>query len=378
MHAKSIKGKSDQEIKTELQKCTDVDFQPTLAIVFVAITQDIDAISKVLIHQDISIFGATTNGEFIDDEVEKDTTCILLLDLNKDFFKIYLEEYSEQGYRQVSHKIAKQSMTDFDKPIFLIAGSNLETNAEEILFGFEVIVGKDVNIFGCMAGDNFSMTNQFIFSNVGESNRGLVVLTFDGDKVEMKGRATCGWKSMGTEKTVTKSEGNRVYTINDIPALDITAKYGGVTNLRQDNKDILMEIATNCTIQLQRENGEAVMRPGLVVNWDDHSFYCSGTVPQGSKIKFSLPPDFDAIEEVIDQCKDLHSETPDIDAMIYLTCAGRLIAFGPLMSKEIEGIQEVWNVPLVGMFSNAELGRTKGGNLEMHNLSSCVITLRER
>ena len=33
----------------------------------------------------------------------------------------------------------------------------------------------------------------------------------------------------------------------------------------------------------------------------------------------------------------------------------------------VEGIKNVWNVPMAGMFSNAELGRATGGNVEMHN-----------
>ena len=48
-----------------------------------------------------------------------------------------------------------------------------------------------------------------------------------------------------------------------------------------------------------------------------------------------------------------------------------------MMSDEIEGVKKVWNVPMVGMFSNAEMGRAAGGNLEMHNLTTCVVALKE-
>ena len=378
MNSKSIGGNSPEEIKTALDDAMIDGFIPTLAIVFASISQDIKGISKILANEGIVFLGATTNGEFTDENVRKGSIAILLMDLDPVAFKIYLEEYPDNNCRQAAMKIATQSKNQFDYSSFFIAASHLEANAEEILYGFQKILGQEVNIFGCMAGDDFSFNEQFVFTNNKICNRAVVALTFDEQRVEMKGRATCGWKSIGTEKLVTKSEGNRVYTINDIPALDITAKYGGITDLSPDNKDLLTEIATNCTIQLQRENGESIMRPGLVINWEDHSFICSGSVPQGSKIKFSLPPDFDAIEKVVDGCKEIKKDIQEIDALVYITCAGRLIAFGPLMTKEIAGIKEVWNVPMVGMFSNAELGRAKGGNLEMHNLSSCVITLREK
>jgi small ligand-binding sensory domain FIST len=132
-------------------------------------------------------------------------------------------------------------------------------------------------------------------------------------------------------------------------------------------------------LQVQREKGDPVMRPGLIIDWNDHSFYCSGTVPEGSKIRFSLPPDFDVMERVINDAKDLQAnEMPEADALVIFSCAGRTIALGPLMNMEIEGVKNIWNVPLAGMFSNAELGKTAGGNLELHNLTTCCVALKEK
>ncbi|RYY42160.1 MAG: hypothetical protein EOO06_21535, partial [Chitinophagaceae bacterium] len=129
----------------------------------------------------------------------------------------------------------------------------------------------------------------------------------------------------------------------------------------------------------QREVGDPVMRPGLLIKWDDGSFYCSGSVPQGSKVRFSLPPDFDVMEQVVKGVEELKStEMPEADAVIVFSCAGRTLALGPMMNTEIEGIKNVWNAPMVGMFSNSELGRATGGNLEMHNLTTCCIALKEK
>jgi hypothetical protein len=33
---------------------------------------------------------------------------------------------------------------------------------------------------------------------------------------------------------------------------------------------------------------------------------------------------------------------------------------------------------MAGMFSNAELARAAGGNLEIHNLTACVVALKEK
>mgnify|MGYP003631048434 CR=1 FL=1 len=379
MKSKSIKGHSTLEIKTALTQSITAHFTPTLAIVFSSKSQDIKAISELLNDSGITIFGCTTNGEFIDEETEKGSVAILLLDLNKDYFQLYLEEYPANNYKEVAMKIAQKAKTKFKTPAFLIANSNPAADGEEILRGFEEIIGKDVNAFGGSAGDDYSFSETFVFTNGNISNNGLICLVIDEEKVAIKGVATCGWKPVGTEKIVTKSEGNHVYTIDNIPALDITVKYGGLQNITPDNKDVLLELAANFPLQLQRVKGDPVMRPALVVDWSDHSFYTSGTLPQGSKVRFSLPPDWDVMEKVIKSVQQLKdTEMPEADAVVVFSCAGRILAFGPMMTDELEGLKNVWNVPMAGMFSNAELARATGGNLEMHNLTTCCVALKEK
>ena len=80
----------------------------------------------------------------------------------------------------------------------------METDSEQLLFGLEDIIGKQVNVYGCMAGDDYTFSEQFVFTNNKETNRGIVVLALDEDKIKIKGRATCGWKAVGTEKNSNK------------------------------------------------------------------------------------------------------------------------------------------------------------------------------
>jgi hypothetical protein len=379
MKTKSIKGESTEEITLALQQSMADGFKPTLAIVFLSVSQNRKAISKLLDDKGIAIFGVTTSGEFIDEVTEKGTVVMLLLDMKKDHFQIHLEEYPEKNYLETAMGIAQKATEKFPKPAFLIAGSHMETDAEQLLFGFEDVVGKDVNVYGGMASDDYTFIEQFVFTNGKESNRGIVALALDESKILIKGKATCGWKAVGTEKTVTKSEGNHVFTVDEIPVLDLTAKYGGIENVSPENQGLTLEIAANLPLQLQREKGDPVMRPGLMVDWSDRSFYCSGSVPQGSKVRFSIPPDFDVMEKVVKGVQELkENEMPEADALIVFSCAGRILAFGPMMNMEIEGLKKIWNVPMAGMFSNAELARATGGNLEMHNLTTCCVVLKER
>lgn len=377
MQAKSIKGNSTEEIKAALEQSMADGFKPTLAIVFISIKQDRNTICKILDDAGIAIYGATTNGEFTGEGISTGEIAILLLDINPAYFTILFEEFPEKNYRQTTHAIAKKALEKFAHPCFLIAGSNLNTDAEELLHGFEDILGKQVNVYGGMAGDDYAFKEQFVFTNGKASNNGIVAIAIDEDKISIKGRATHGWNAVGTEKIVTKSEGNHVYTIDNTPVLDLVIKYGGLKNVTAEN--FAMEHAITLPLQLQRESGDPVIRAGLVVDWNDRSYYCSGTVPQGSKVRFSIAPDFDVIEKVIKGCEELKAtEMPEADALLLFSCAGRLLSMGPLISEEIEGVQKVWDVPMAGMFSNAELARATNGNLEMHGLTACCVVLKEK
>ena len=55
MKAKSIRGKSPGEIQTALQQTLNDGFKPTLAIVFISMSQDRDAVRKILDDEGIVV-----------------------------------------------------------------------------------------------------------------------------------------------------------------------------------------------------------------------------------------------------------------------------------------------------------------------------------
>jgi hypothetical protein len=376
MQAKSIKGRSPEAIQSALEHAVSDTFTPTLAIVFLSIKQDREAICNVLSRYNVAIFGATTNGEFIDEEYEIGTAAILLLDTNPQFFFIQFAELNDGADRQTSSGLAKNALTRFKNPAFLTTGSSLETDIEEMVWGFTDVLGHEATIAGGMAGDDTTFTKQYVFTNGKSSDRGIVCLVFDQDKIIMKARAVHGWKAVGTEKTVTKSSGNRVFTIDNIPALDLCLKYSG---LPIDHPNLPLELVTNFPLQLQGEKHNAVMRPAYDIVWEDHSLLTSGKFPEGSKVRFSLPPDFDVVEKVVEENKNMReTEMAEADALLIYNCGGRLLSLGPLIGEEIKGMNEVWKAPMVGMFSHAEIGPTLNGHVRMHNLTTCWVVLKER
>lgn len=394
MKAKSIKGKSTQEINAVLRETMDGKFKPTLAIVFISVKQDREAISKLLDEKGIQIFGATTAGEFIDGDIEEGSIVMMLLDMNPAYFKLEFLEISPETALEDANKLGVTGKETFSNPAFIIATGGVTLDGEPIVEGIIQGSGKppspadsEVTIFGGKAGDDLALQSTFVFTNGKSKDCALVALIIDEDKIDVRGIATCGWKAIGTTKTVTKSEGNTVYTIDDKPALDTLLNYLGVEIKQDGNREIVTFLSSwYYPLQVERENGDPVIRTAMFANSEDRSLICSGNVPQGSKIRFSLPPDFDSIETVVQECKSIKDNAQQqADALIMFSCVSRYLSFGIVMKEEIEQVQKIWDAPMAGFFSYGEYGKSlsarqagKTGKNEYHNNTCCVVVLKEK
>ncbi|HLO37038.1 MAG TPA: FIST N-terminal domain-containing protein [Lacibacter sp.] len=387
MKAKSIKGNSTEEIKSALQQNMADGFQPTLAIVFISVKQDKEAVSKLLDENGIQIFGATTAGEFIDGEMEAGSIVMLLLDMNPAYFKIEFLLTTEETAFEDAIKLGITGKETFTNPAFIIANSGValdgEPFVEGIIEGFRTSSSssqKEVTIFGGKAADDLALESTFVFTNGKSNNSALVALIVDEDKIDVKGIATCGWKAIGTTKTVTKSEGNIVYTIDDKPALDTLMNYLGVEIKQEGNKDIVTFLSSwYYPLQVERENVDPVIRTAMFANREERSLICSGKVPQGSKIRFSLPPDFDSIDTVVADCKSIKENAQQqADALILFSCVSRFLSFGAVMKEELEQVQKIWDAPMAGFFSYGEYGKSKTGRYDYHNNTCCLVVLKEK
>ena len=379
MKAKTIRGNSTNEIEHALSEATEDGFSPTIAIAFISIAQNREAICRLLEERNIDIFGSTTAGEFIDGEIGEESAAIMLLDLNKDYYRLLHIETGEENTLEIAKSVGQQGLDTFSNPAFIIASGGISTDGEMIIRGIEEAVGPNVTIFGGLAGDDFKMSGTYVFTNGKYSINGLVAIILDEDKVNVKGLATSGWEPVGTVRTITKSEGNVVYTIDDQPALDVVIKYMGVNRNIDEWKDVIINVGSEFPMQLQRENAEPVIRAPLFANKEDRSLVCAGSVPQGSKIRFSLPPDDSVIEKVVNECATVKKEEMEnADAMIMFSCKARHLSLGPMVGDEIDQVKDVWGAPLVGFFSYGEMGKATKGKHEFHNNTCSLVLLSEK
>jgi hypothetical protein len=377
MKATSIKGRTAEEIKDALSKTAAEGFLPTLAIVFIAEDSERDAITKLLSEKNIKIFGASTGSNFIDEDIESGATVILLLDIKPEYFRVEIKSTDSVSTKENAEQIAKTAKAAFKQPSFLIISGGLTTDGDQIIEGVENICGKGTTIFGGLAADGLKMERTYVFTNDILTDKGLLALIFDEEKIELNGVAVGGWKPIGIDRVITKCDGNVVYTIDDEPALSFIKRYAGLKDINADNA-LNFLLASNFQLQLQRENKHPVMRTPMWANINDGSIVFAGSLPQGSKVKLSLLPGFEVIDATKTEFLKYQKEEPEVDALIVFSCAGRQITLGPYVSEEIEGIKKIWDAPLAGFFCYGEIGKVVSGEHEFHNMTCSLATLKEK
>lgn len=385
MKAKSIKGKSPEEIQSALNESITDGYKPTLAIVFISIKQDRSKVIEILDKNDIDVVGATSSGEFINGHQSESEIVVLLLDIQKNNFRILFEDIGERSLEEATNLMVKNAFKKFDKPAFILI-TTLLTSDGKLLDGeglvryIEALAGPNITMFGGMAGDDITFTGTWVFTNDQSTDYGMAALVLNETKIELHGLAISGWKPMGVFRTATKSEGNLIYTIDNRPALEMYLHYLGHKGSSLANQIAFFEtVGTHYPFQIERENRAPKMCAPIGYDKEKDALVCESDVPQGSKLRFSTPPDFDIIETVIAKAQELKEEQQaEADALLIFSCAGRLSALGPMAQEENEGLAKTWNAPMAGFYTYGEFGKGLNGKHEFHSTTCSWVALKEK
>lgn len=385
MKAKSIKGSSAEEIKSALTQSIADGYTPTIAIVFISIKQDRKAVCEILTKEGIDVMGATSSGEFTDEHQSLGEIAIMLFDIDRHNYCILFEDIGEKNLRDATAHMAQAAKQKLSKPGLILCSTLFSTtgkmiDGETLVRNIEAAFGSGVTMFGGMAGDDITFTGAYVFTNNQATDYGLVALILDEEKIDMQGIAISGWKPMGVVRTITKSEGNLIYTIDDKPALEMYLRFlGRDASTVEDQIKFFDSIGIHYPFQIEREGREPKMCNPIGYDKGKKAMMCESDVPQGSKFRFSTPPDFDIIETVIEKARDFKKITQaEAEALLIFSCAGRLSCLGPMAQEENEGLQQVWNVPMAGFYTYGEFGKGINGKHEFHSTTNSWVALKEK
>jgi len=385
MKAKSISGSSTTAIKEAIAKSKTDGFIPTVAIVFISIKQDRNAVAEILNNEGIDILGATSCSEFINGHQSEGETVIMLLDMNRDNYTILFAPVGDDTIKNTAAELSTAALEKFTNPSLITCSTGMNKkgeyfDGETFVRSLENNLGSDRIFFGGMAGDDWTFSGTYVFTNSQETDCGMVALVIDTDKFIVGGMAITGWKPMGIVKKVTKSKGTLLYTIDDKPAIEMYFKYLGQTDKLEDkNFNIFKEIAIHYPLIVKRESGETILRSPMSIDHTESALVMDSEMKEGTEFWFTVPPDFDIAEEIIAEATQLKNENMGhADALLIFSCAGRPPVLGPLVHAENNGLADVWQIPMAGYYSYGEYGRAKNGKQEFHSGACCWVVLKEK
>jgi hypothetical protein len=379
MEVKTIKGHFFTEFDQSLSSAMHDNFIPDLALVFCSVSQNLNQISKLFHDKGINFIGATTAGEIFGNEVDEKSIAAMLFKFQKPAFKLLSKERvnSDSTLKKIGYQIGTEALETYKNPSVIVLSGGMRANGEDLVHGLIESNVPGNQIFGALAGDDLQMENTYVFSNEKITNNGVAAIVFDSDRIRLSGTAASGWESIGTEKVVTKSKGNVVYGIDNNPAIDVFLSYFDKSKERLIENDLVINELAQYPLQIMRENNYRVLRAPLLADQERGALVFSGTVEEGARIKFSIPPGFDTIETTTNEIVELKDDTPEADALIVFSCKARHQALGPLVEEEIEGIQNAWKAPLIGFFSYGEIGATENHACDFHNETVSLVVLKE-
>ncbi len=323
----------------------------------------ISTLVSELVHflPDAVIIGATTDGEIMDGKVSSGKVVLSFTQFENTTLKTASFEHKVNGYYS-GQSLAKELISD-DTKMLIAFTDGLYTNGEEFLNGITSINDK-VIVTGGHAGDNGHFSQTYVFSKDHLFSKGAVGVTLNSKHLHVYTDYSFNWHPIGNELTITKAEGNRVYTINGRSAVETYAYYLG--------KDIakgLPSIGVEFPLIVNR-NGIMMSRASIAKE-DDGSLIVGGNLYTGEKVRIG----YGNAKEILRKSQVILNSTakkPSESIFIY-SCMTRRHFMGDEVESEVLPLQQI--APVSGFFTYGEFFSVDQKNL--FNQTMTLVSLSE-
>ena len=190
--------------------------------------KDAKTVRKILkdLHHDFPqavIITSSTDGEIIQSKITTNSTVLTISTFEETTLKIAYSD--EDDSFNAGEYLAKELTTENTKLIITFADGLLH-NGEEFLEGIHSINQKSI-ISGGLAGDNAQFQQCHVGMNETLYDKGAVGVSFNSDTLIINNFYNFGWNAIGIKHKITKAVKNRLYTIDNISAVDFYRKYLG-------------------------------------------------------------------------------------------------------------------------------------------------------
>ncbi|MEA3289976.1 MAG: FIST N-terminal domain-containing protein, partial [Campylobacterota bacterium] len=307
------------------------------------------------------IIGSTTDGEILNDRVTTDKTVISCSVFEKSRLKAVYQDHLEDSFE--TGKAIADKVISSDTKLLITFADGLTTNGEEYLKGVESISG-DIIVCGGLAGDAATFTNTSLICNEKVVLNGAVAVAIDSDSLYAYNDYHFGWQGIGPKMTITKSDKNRVYEIDNKIAYEVYKYYlGDESALKLPAIGIEFPMVKNI-------NGINVAR-AILAKEDDGSLVFAGNLNEGDKVQFGFGNAQNILKNTA-KYNRLHLN--DAQSIFIYSCMARRRFLQDNSSTELKNFTR-YNKPVSGFFTYGEFFTNSG--CELLNQTMTVVALTE-
>ncbi|HYH27557.1 MAG TPA: FIST N-terminal domain-containing protein, partial [Actinomycetota bacterium] len=241
--------------------------------------------------------------------------------------------------------------------VLMLLTDGLAGDQQEIVRGAYSVVGGGVPLVGGCAGDDLKMigTRQLFDDRVLED---AIVAAAIGSDAPLGIGVRHGWRKVGEPMLVTRSSDNRVYMLDDRPALDVYLERLNAPEEARRDAAAFTRFALTHPLGLQGRSEEPHVRFIGEASFADRSLGCIAEVPQ-SALAWIMEGDEDSVLQATDAaCAEaldaLDGQRPL--GMIAFDCIARRGVLGePGIATEIERVAEhAEGAPVSGFYTYGE------------------------
>jgi len=351
---------------------------PEAQLVLVFIGIDVEKQAQLLselknAYPNGDIVFCSTAGEIAKDEILDNSAVCTAIHFNHTPIKIHRIEIKDSNESEnCGIEIAKTLMSDDLKGVFIISEGTL-TNGDFLIKGVNDNIPNSVLVTGGLAGDAGRFTQTFVGVNEVARPGVIVAIGFYGDHIQMSHGSQGGWSEFGPIRTVTSSEKNVLYTLDNGSALELYKRYLG------DRASELPGAALLFPLCIINDDGSQLVRTILSIDEEKGSMTFAGNIPTGSRVQFMMA-NFEHLIEGAEGAAAQNSEIKNPTLAILISCVGRRIVLGQRTEEELDAVIERIGdqTTYCGFYSNGEISPLMDSvTCALHNQTMTITTFKE-
>ena len=352
-----------------------------LLVIFCSPEHDLGAVLREVRARagEVPLIGCTTAGEIAGPGPSDASVVVTALGGDGFAVQTAVATGAARNLRKAGALVARcmPGRDDLPHKVLLVLSDGLAGDQQEIVRGAHGVLGAAVPLVGGCAGDGLKMAKTFqLYGD--RVLTGSVVAAGIASAAPLGIGVRHGWRKAGEPMLVTASAGNRVYTLDDRPALDVYLERLGPGAPAGGDQQWLARLALTHPLGLSRLKGEEQVRfiagGDLAQRW----LSCIAEVPQGALVWIMEGNTRSVLEATDAACRDslaaLGGRHPL--GMIAFDCIARRGVLGePGIRAEIGRLTAIADgAPVAGFYTYGEIARTQGLR-GFHNQTLVVLSV---